>query len=266
MIHNVQAKNDYVYHNECLKAQKFNNLQTYVSELHRIKNQSHCNQFSVKNLNDLVGRKRNGPHMEMYNRTLEDEQVKKKKVENDDTAERHMNICEHIFAWYRVRRTILPIEARENGTWTKVDGKAYLIGGMNNNILNDVIVFDLDLQQYQDKKFKMDRDVTRFNHTAVAYKRKIYIFGGEKFHATTRHRMTLDDIKVFDTEKSIFSYLSPSGEHISPRRNHACCVVNKHMIVHGGMDGEEKTCSDLWLFNLELSKWSQVLLEGKEIH
>ena len=125
LIHNEKQRNDYIVHNESLRTVKFDKMNDYVSELRRLKNQGRGNQFAVKKLDDLIGRKKNGPRMEMYNKTLEDEKAKKGKSENNETFERHSNIREYIFAWYRSKQKFLPIEARESATWVKCENKAY---------------------------------------------------------------------------------------------------------------------------------------------
>ena len=120
-------------------------------------------------------------------------------------------------------------------------------------------------QEFLEKKTKLDPQIQRFNHSAVAYKKKIIIFGGEKYNIATHNRHAINDTRVFELETLTWQSVTGSAEYIDPRRSHACCLVGKNMIVHGGVDTSDHTKSDLWTFNLDVMKWSSVITEGKDL-
>lgn len=51
---------------------------------------------------------------------------------------------------------------------------------------------------------------------------------------------------------------------LSPRKCHGCCITDRYMIVHGGLDSEDTTLSDLWMFDLVTKSWSELTSRGNE--
>jgi hypothetical protein len=99
----------------------------------------------------------------------------------------------------------------------------------------------------------------------VTYKKKIIIFGGEKYNIHTQQRYAINEIRVFDPETVTWATVPGASEYIDPRRSHACCLVGKNMIIHGGIDTADTTKCDLWTFNVEHMKWNGVMSEGREL-
>ena len=95
------------------------------------------------------------------------------------------------------------LEAREGSTLTVVDKSIFLLGGVNQKMVQDVSKFDITNMEWQKFDISMATDAfPRFNHTCVAYKHNLYIFGGEKIDGSFFHtRVCLNDIKVLDLRK-----------------------------------------------------------------
>lgn len=126
-----------------------------------------------------------------------------------------------------------------------------------------VLIFDIAEQKFLSKVVKLESAALRFNHSAVAYKKKIYLFGGEKFIPKQHLRYSLNDLWIFDTET--LTMTSGAVEYVPNRTSHACCIIGKTMIIHGGISNEDATNSDLWTFNLEVCKWQFMMSAGIEV-
>jgi hypothetical protein len=242
-------------------------MRKYVDQINRLKGLgpgTPTQQYAVKNLNALVGRRKNGPAIILTtSHTREQEQeLQEKTADRFKDHERATMVKNVNLAWYRSQATF-QIDAREGATWCKCGKDAYLIGGINNGLINHLLIYDITYEKFTDYKVKLDPAIPRFNHTSVVYKKKVWIFGGEKYDKVTRERYPLNDVKVFDPADMAFSWVSSIGEYIPARRNHAACVIGKWMLVHGGVNSEEVMLGDLWLFNLESCKWQSMETDGK---
>jgi len=50
---------------------------------------------------------------------------------------------------------------------------------------------------------------------------------------------------------------SKTRECITPRTNHAACVIGNKLFVYGGVDKNQKYLSDVWECDLVRSSWNQ---------
>jgi hypothetical protein len=56
---------------------------------------------------------------------------------------------------------------------------AWLIGGLNQSVISNIHRFNPDSRAVECVELE-DQSIQRYNHSAVSYHGKIYIFGGEK--------------------------------------------------------------------------------------
>ncbi len=77
------------------------------------------------------------------------------------------------------------------------------------------------------------------------------MFGGEKsWNRLMRIRECLNDTRIYDIYTSEWKYLRCTGEMIEPRRNHAAVIINKTLIIYGGIDNHGHYLKDVWELNL----------------
>lgn len=98
----------------------------------------------------------------------------------------------------------------------------------------------------------------RLGHTAVAYKNKLLIYGGE--HLYNEHlkiRDCLGGPKLIDFEKQYCKTLRTHGGFMENRRNHAYCLfAERFLFISGGINSNGRYLSDLMYLNLDTLKWS----------
>lgn len=199
------------------------------------------------------------------NQTEEENEIATaKRMQYQKENERETKVREFRFAWYNNLDEI-PIDAREGATWSKVGSKAFLIGGINKSLIDIILAYDIQAEKFTEISVKYDTNILRFNHSAIVYRKKIYIFGGERYNNINQSRFTLQDIKCFDSENYNWSIVVTCGEVIAHRRSHACCLIGKTMIVHGGIDNIEATFADLWILNLDQFKWIRCHMDQDDI-
>ena len=113
-------------------------MTNFLDEIHRLKGgDGNSQQFLVKHINALAGKRKNGPKLNLeYVDDVEDGIPKKVKVVLDE-EDRGAHMRTLHFAWYKTLDRF-PIDAREGATWTRVGNRAYLIGGINKNLVDKI--------------------------------------------------------------------------------------------------------------------------------
>ena len=83
------------------------------------------------------------------------------------------------------------------------------------------------------------------------WKKGFIVFGGEKnFNRILKIRDCFSDIKHFDTARSEWKTIRPSGEILEPRRNQGACIFEKNLIIMGGINNHGKMLDHLYITNL----------------
>lgn len=99
--------------------------------------------------------------------------------------------------------------------------------------------------------------ILRFGHTAIRWKKYMYIFGGWDGVAT------LADLYAYDLEKKKWSEIKTKGQ-ITPkgRYRHTSVATDRCMYVFGGIDQYQERFNDVIEFNFETSEWTRVVTIG----
>jgi hypothetical protein len=140
---------------------------------------------------------------------------------------------------------------REGFSFSAAGRKGILFGGISNKKHGDMAVFDFQYENWKKIDSTGDKPCARNNHTAVSYRKMIYVFGGEKLYDEHTHtRECLSDIKAFNTETLEWKTLKTSGDGIEGRRGHACVVVGKNMLIFGGINSKGYYLDSLYHFDM----------------
>ena len=110
------------------------------------------------------------------------------------------------------------------------------------------------------KQLQLSGDIpqkNRFGHSLLTYKRNhLILFGGQEDYEQNQPKSKdskkdcLNDLRMINLETMEWKIARSTGEYVYPRRNHAACVVGKHMIVHGGIDIRESYLKDMFLYDI----------------
>ena len=95
----------------------------------------------------------------------------------------------------------------------------------------------------------------RCKHSAIydSVNKQMIIFGG------VGRTGYLSDTWVFDIEKKQWKKIET--KEVPPARADACAIydlVNKQMIIFGGIDERGQVLSDTWIFNIEKRQWKEI--------
>lgn len=130
----------------------------------------------------------------------------KKQIDKNSRKYRISKINEVEFSWFNLENDgDSIIYSRDGATFTldenPIETVGWLIGGFNENSLPQIWKYNLNYGTFQEVKVEGKfNSIPRFNHTAIIYNHKIYIFGGEIISKIDKFtRSTLNDIKILDT-------------------------------------------------------------------
>uniref|UniRef100_A0A0K8TG65 Kelch domain-containing protein 3 n=1 Tax=Lygus hesperus TaxID=30085 RepID=A0A0K8TG65_LYGHE len=108
-----------------------------------------------------------------------------------------------------------------------------------------------DSEQYSLAPFQ------RYGHTAVAYGKNIYIWGGRN------DEFACNQLFVFNTETWLWSAPQTTGVIPCSRDGHSACVIDNQMFIFGGYEEEfERYSQDVYSLNLDTLCWTYVVTQG----
>ncbi|XP_044272182.1 uncharacterized protein LOC123016052 [Tribolium madens] len=144
--------------------------------------------------------------------------------------------------------------ARSKHSATIIGENIYLLGGRNGNLpMKDFWKYNLISGKWQLLKPTGDRLPALQEHSTVAYKNCLYVFGGEVgFSAGTETPLWCYDIKTNNWKKirTKKGVVTPKG-----RRGHTALVHRDQMLLYGGYQDLRGSCSELWAFHFETGSW-----------
>lgn len=162
---------------------------------------------------------------------------------------------------------------RVNHAAAAVDDLIYSFGGYNTrenyselrpmdvHILNTASlrwypVPNLSYAEYQQSDHSIP--FQRYGHTAVAYGKKIYVWGGRN------EENACNQVYIFDTESLTWTRPKASGMVPAARDGHTACVINHRMYIFGGFEEEiDRFSNDVYYLDLATLKWHYVMTSGE---
>lgn len=114
---------------------------------------------------------------------------------------------------------------------------------------------------------EIDAPLPRYGHTAVLYRREIYIYGGSTPREYFKPR---EDILVYNLSNLILilvhnrfsSERAYNRNDVYWRRNHVAIAIANNMFVHGGIDEHDKMLNDVWLLEMNTFRWNKLEYKG----
>ena len=154
-------------------------------------------------------------------------------------------------------------ETRQQATLTVVQNKLYLLGGVSRSINSEVNSFYPSYKKWEKVSTTGVEAEPRFGHTAVEYKRKLYVFGGgTDFNSIHKLRECLNGVKSFNVETNEWVNVKCEGSYISTRKHHCAGIIGKHMFIHGGLNQKNNLLNDSAALNLDNGRWKSLSIRG----
>ncbi|XP_047457938.1 ras guanine nucleotide exchange factor F [Mugil cephalus] len=134
----------------------------------------------------------------------------------------------------------------------------YILGGRENSCLRDFWKYSVVCDEWTELNYKSEYAPEGLEeHSMVAYKGFLYVFGGMLDSAYTHCRCAL---WVFDMEKE--KWVHHQGKRISPktkmpsnRKGHSAVVIGSVMLMYGGFVDIKGSSQDFWSLDFDTMVW-----------
>ncbi|XP_051155421.1 host cell factor 2-like [Leptopilina boulardi] len=144
--------------------------------------------------------------------------------------------------------------SRSKHSATLLGGHVYLLGGRNGNLpLKDLWRYSLAESRWEELHPGGERPPALQEHSAVAYRDCLYVFGGELgFSAGTETPLWCYTVKTNSWRKirAQKGCAVPRG-----RRGHSALVHRGQMLIYGGYQDLRGSSPELWAFHFETESW-----------
>ncbi|XP_066995627.2 RING finger protein B-like [Anabrus simplex] len=144
--------------------------------------------------------------------------------------------------------------SRSKHSATLLGGHVYLLGGRNGNLpLKDLWRYSLAESRWDQLQPGGERPPCLQEHSAVAYRDCIYVFGGEVgFSAGTETPLWVYQVKnnLWRKVRAQKGVAVPRG-----RRGHTALVHRGAMLVYGGYQDLRGSSNELWAFHFDTESW-----------
>uniref|UniRef100_A0A8B9HYD6 Uncharacterized protein n=1 Tax=Anser brachyrhynchus TaxID=132585 RepID=A0A8B9HYD6_9AVES len=133
----------------------------------------------------------------------------------------------------------------------------YLYGGRNATSLRDFWRYDLVRNEWEMLDYSRDGPEELEEHSMVAYKGTLCIFGGMVDSAFTQAKTPL---WIYDTDSARWTEccnVPAETESLAPtnRKGHSAVVYNSSMYIYGGYLGIRGISQEFWSFHFDTRKW-----------
>lgn len=127
-------------------------------------------------------------------------------------------------------------------------------------------VFDMGLEHLEWRAVQIPHPLTLAFHTAVAYGKMLFIFGGITAHGEVGGQLIAMDAETFAVRLVAAADSSPNATALSmeasvcpaPRYGHTAAPYGPYMIIHGGFDAQNEPLGDTWAFDMVHERWERL--------
>jgi hypothetical protein len=167
-----------------------------------------------------------------------------------------------MFAW-RCKPTIgFKPETRDCATFTFLNNRFYLFGGMSRVLHNDVRVLTPTNSKWSQLKSPYSPQ-PRMGHFACQYKDKLVIYGGCSIGSSTSGtRACFPEVWFMNTRNGVWISVHGSGSIPIARRNMCAGSIGRSLVIYGGITERNVMLDDLYVFDMKHRSWSKMACNG----
>lgn len=167
-----------------------------------------------------------------------------------------------MFTW-KLKPTIgFKPETRDSATFTFINNRFYLFGGMSRVLHNDVRVLNPTNSKWTQLKSPYSPQ-PRMGHFACQYKDKLLIYGGCSIGSSTSGtRACFPEVWYMNTRNGVWISVYGSGSVPVARRNMCAGNVGRSLVIYGGITDKNVMLDDLYVFDMKHRTWSKMACNG----
>ncbi|XP_041984234.1 kelch domain-containing protein 3 [Aricia agestis] len=152
-----------------------------------------------------------------------------------------------------------------------IGNKMYIFGGfeyLTDQYSQEVHCLDLDTMKWSYINPHGTPPSHRDFHTAVAYKDRMYIFGGRgdlNMPYYTEEELYCPQVYYLDIKTERWTNVHAKGCWPEGRRSHSAWLYNGYMYIFGGLNAKTKThFNDLYRYSIEGNYWERLWVHGNQ--
>ena len=131
-------------------------------------------------------------------------------------------------------------------------GKIYLFGGMLNykEFSNQLWVYNISLNIWNKKNGSFNGSINpplSAGHAMIMYQNYLIVFGG--FNRVDKTYVCYNSVFIYDCDNNIWNNIECKNKP-NPRFYHGMCISNNKLIIHGGLNVNDKTQSDMYWIDI----------------
>ncbi|KAM9011101.1 kelch domain-containing protein 1-like isoform 1-T3 [Ara ararauna] len=136
-------------------------------------------------------------------------------------------------------------------------GFLYLYGGRNTTSLRDFWRYNIVTNEWEMLDCSRDGPEELEDHSVVAYKGNLYIFGGMVDSAFTQAKTPLWIYDIDSARWTECCNVPAETESLAPtnRKGHSAVVYHSGMYIYGGYFGIRGISQEFWTFHFDTRKW-----------
>ncbi|NXG00666.1 TEA3 protein, partial [Sakesphorus luctuosus] len=136
-------------------------------------------------------------------------------------------------------------------------GFVYLHGGRNITSLRDFWRYSIVKNEWEMLDCSRDGPEELEEHSMVAYKGNLYIFGGMVDSASNQAKTPLWIYDIDSTRWTECRNVPAETESLAPanRKGHSAVVYHSSMYIYGGYFGIKGISQEFWTFHFDTRKW-----------
>ena len=163
-----------------------------------------------------------------------------------------------LFGYYKYPNKNFP-EGREQFSICIKNGEILISGGITSN-KQFMTIWSLNIPKLEWLKISQKDSIdNRYGHTAIAINNKLFIFGG-----ITKYENSSITNGLIIFSFNDYKYSIPELGHIKPepRRSHIAVLLSNQILIHGGINEENKILNDCYILNINPMKWFQPKIDN----
>lgn len=145
------------------------------------------------------------------------------------------------------------------------DKTVYLFGGRNIMALNKLETFEPTSRRFAFLGFEgCSYAPGRFGHSMVAYRDQLVVYGGQTGRSTLVPKsQCLKDLLSYSIPDGRWTLRPQNKQQSYARRNHSAFLLNRFLVIFGGINDFGRSMNDTLVYDLEQDRWvCDVPVEG----
>ncbi|CDW88087.1 kelch motif family protein [Stylonychia lemnae] len=148
------------------------------------------------------------------------------------------------------------------------DQRIYMFGGRNIGPMSKLEIYDPKWKCFKLMQQENASQIKgRFNHSMVNFFNKLIVYGGQTCSTYSQSKsQCLKDMIEYNIDQQKWHVIQQNKLQVYARRNHTAFIMNKFMVIFGGINDFNQHLNETLIYDLLKNEWVEnVKIEGLEM-